>query len=94
MGDDRARHKGGEYKETVSEDDALSVLRRAQKPFVTATDVADELDCSRATALRKLAKIDDKNGDGTIRRTDVGANAVVWWIPDDEPDNETDDELN
>lgn len=82
MADDRERHEGGEYKETVTSDNALDVLRQAQKPFLTAREVANELGCSPDTARRKLSKLDDVNGDGTIRRQDVGSSATVWWLPD------------
>lgn len=82
MEDDRERQDGGEYKETTTPDNALDVLKQAQKPFLTAKEVADKLDCSPDTARRKLSKLDDVNGDGTIRRQDVGSSAVVWWLPD------------
>jgi prophage antirepressor-like protein len=80
MADDRRRHEGGEYKETVSPESALDVVKHVEKPFVTAGDVADALDCSRQTALRKLSDLDGE--EGPLKREDVGARASVWWLPD------------
>lgn len=82
---DRDRAEGGEYVETFTPDGVLDVVKRSKKPFVTAGVVADKLDCSRSTALRKLSDLD--GDDGPLERVDVGARAAVWWLP-----AETDDE--
>jgi hypothetical protein len=74
----RDRTDTGEYIERVSVDDVLDVMRTSTDPFVTNRDVADALGCSTETARRKLTtlyNVDD------IKRREVGANAVVWWIP-------------
>jgi predicted ArsR family transcriptional regulator len=82
MTDDRVRTENGTYVETFSPESVLDVLQQQEKPFVTTGDVADALDCSRQTARRKLSKLDDVNGDGTIRREKISGSAVVWWLPD------------
>lgn len=43
---------------------------------LTAQDVADELDCSRRTALRRLK---DLENEGKIRSKKVGGRSRVWW---------------
>lgn len=91
MGEDRVRGEGGEYAETFTPDSALEVLKQQEKPFVTTGDVAEALDCSRQTARRKLSKLDDVDGDGTLRREKIGQRASAWWLPNDETDDEQDD---
>jgi predicted transcriptional regulator len=74
----RDRTETGEYIESVSEDDVLDVMRTSTAPFVTNGDVANAVGCSTETARRKLTALADA---GDIERRKVGANAVVWWIP-------------
>jgi CRP-like cAMP-binding protein len=45
---------------------------------LTASEVADELDCSRRTALNKLHQLADET-DLTSKK--VGGRSRVWWIP-------------
>lgn len=82
MTDDRVRNDNGTYVETFDPESVLDVLQQQNKPYVTTGDVADALDCSRQTARRKLSKLDDVNGDGTLRREKISGSAVVWWLPD------------
>lgn len=49
----------------------------AARPL-TATDVMEELDCSRRTAHNKLNELEER-GDLATRK--VGARSRVWWIP-------------
>jgi predicted transcriptional regulator of viral defense system len=74
----RDRTDTGEYVETVSVDDVLDVMRTSDDPFVTNRDVANAVGCSSETARRKLTTLAEA---GDIERREVGANAVVWWIP-------------
>lgn len=74
----RDRTETGEYIETVTVDDVLDVMRTSSDPFVTNRDVADALGCSTETARRKLTALAEAD---EIERREVGANAVVWWIP-------------
>lgn len=86
---DRKRTDTGEYVETVSVEDVFEVIRTNADPFVTAGDVANLLGCSSETARRKLTTLFE---DGEIDRREVGANAVVWWIPQlDELDRRADE---
>jgi MarR-like DNA-binding transcriptional regulator SgrR of sgrS sRNA len=45
---------------------------------LTASEVADELGCSRRTALNKLHRLQEES-DLTSKK--VGGRSRVWWIP-------------
>ncbi|MFW6436342.1 MAG: hypothetical protein ACOCYZ_01760 [Halococcoides sp.] len=45
---------------------------------LTASEVADDLGCSRRTALNKLHDLEDTT-DVTSKK--VGGRSRVWWIP-------------
>jgi hypothetical protein len=76
---ERNRRNTGEYVEEISTDDVLTMIRNTADPIVTTNDVGEALGCSTETARRKLTELAEA---GTIERRQVGANAVVWWIPD------------
>jgi predicted transcriptional regulator len=69
----------GEYVEATAADDVLTAMRDMDAPFATNKDVAEAVGCSPDTARRKLTELHE---DGPVERRKVGANAVVWWIPD------------
>ena len=75
----RERGDAGRFTETVTLEDVLEVFEVVDGPVVTSGDVAEQLDCSRETARRKLRTLEDR---GTVasRKT---AGRVVWWIVDD-----------
>lgn len=56
--------------------DVLRAMDYQDDPFVTTTEIADELDVANQTVLKRLHELHDE---GRIERKDVGANAVVWW---------------
>lgn len=45
---------------------------------LTASEVADELGCSRRTALNKLHELESQTD---LTSKTVGARSRVWWIP-------------
>lgn len=45
---------------------------------LTATEIAERLDCSRRTALNKLHELEDETN---ITSKKVGGRSRVWWIP-------------
>ncbi|MFC7071803.1 HTH domain-containing protein [Halovenus rubra] len=45
---------------------------------LTASEVADELGCSRRTALNKLHELEAETD---LMSKTVGARSRVWWIP-------------
>lgn len=74
---ERERDESGQYTEQVSLDSVTSVFRNADLPVLTASEVADELDCSRPSAYNKLEKLVDR---GELRKKKVGARAVVYIL--------------
>jgi len=79
MAEDRSRGEGGTYEPEVSDGDLLDVFRESEKPVLTATMVAEEVDIGRKAVLGRLQELEDK---GVIERMEVGARAVVWWPVD------------
>jgi hypothetical protein len=77
----REREDGGRFTETVTLQGVLDVFGSVDGPVVTSGDVADELDCSRETARRKLRTLEDQ-GRLASRKT---AGRVVWWLVGSSP---------
>ena len=69
------RNDSGQFGEKVSLQDVIAVFERVKGPVVTSGDVADELNCSRETARRKLRTLQDRERVDS-RKT---AGRVVWW---------------
>jgi len=74
----RKRGDGGRYTESVTLRNVLDVFSTVDGPVVTSGDVADALDCSRATARRKLSTLEER-GRVSSRKT---AGRVVYWCVD------------
>lgn len=80
----------------VEDEEILEVLRSADGPRLTTTEVAEELPITRGRTRTRLQRLVD---DERLNRETVG-NEVVWWLPerDDEvgdeaaDDDETDEE--
>lgn len=61
--------------EEVAVESVLEVFENAQIPVLTATEVAEELECARPTAYSKLEVL---VGNGKLVKKKVGARAVVY----------------
>jgi len=72
---ERERDESGRYTEQVILEGVLAVFKNVEIPVLTASEVAEELDCSRPTAYNKLEEL---TGQGELRRKKVGARAVVY----------------
>ena len=72
---ERERDESGQYTEQVTLNDVLAVFERAELPVLTASEVAEELDCSRPSAYNKLEQLVEQN---KIQKKKVGARAVVY----------------
>lgn len=72
---------------SVTPEDVRDVFDARDDPTepLTAPEIADELGCSRSTALDKLQRLAER---GDVRSKKVGGRSRVWWIPpgDDERD--------
>lgn len=72
---EQERGEGGKYTEQITLESVLEVFELAELPVVTATEVAEELDCSRPTAYNKLEELVEA---GELHKKTVGARAVVY----------------
>lgn len=73
--DERERDEGGKYVEQVTLDAVLKVFEDADLPVLTASEVADELECSRPAAYNKLETLVEQ---GDLHKKKVGARAAVY----------------
>lgn len=72
---DRKRDDSGQYTETVTLEDVLGAFDRADLPVLTASEVAEDIGCSRASAYNKLESLVEQ---GVIHKKKVGARAAVY----------------
>lgn len=78
----RERDEGGKYVEQVTVGSVLSVFEEAEVPVLTATEVAEEVDCSRPAAYNKLEKLVEE--EKKLHKKKVGARAAVYIRIDDQ----------
>jgi len=74
---ERERDESGQYTEQVTPDSVMVVFENADLPVLTASEIADELDCSRPSAYNKLEELVDR---GELHKKKVGARAVVYIL--------------
>ena len=72
---ERERDEGGKYTEQITPDTVLVVFKHADIPVLTASEVADELGCSRPAAYNKLEILVER---GDLHKKKVGARAAVY----------------
>ena len=72
---DRERDESGQYTEQVTLDSVLTVFEDTELPVLTATEVSEELDCSRPAAYNKLEELVNV---GELHKKKVGARAAVY----------------
>ena len=68
-------------RETTFELEDVTTVFEARNDYaepLTASEIADELGCSRRTALNKLHELES---DTDLTSKTVGARSRVWWIP-------------
>lgn len=68
-------------RETEFELEDVTAVFEARDDYaepLTASEVADELGCSRRTALNKLHALEDQT---SLTSKKVGGRSRVWWIP-------------
>jgi predicted nucleotidyltransferase len=71
------RGDDGKFLEKVTINEVLELLETVNEPL-TAPEIAAQLDISNRTALDKLNELNVR--DPTVRRKQVGASAVIWFI--------------
>jgi len=67
----------------VSDEEILKQIKLARGPVVTATELADRVDISGSAANKRLKKLVEKD---LVRKREVGARAVVYWLTEDGAD--------
>ena len=72
------RDDRGQFVEQVTLEDVLGVLQRTNEPM-TGTEIGTELGISNRAALNKLNTLHERE---TVRRKEVGARSVIWWLPE------------
>jgi MarR-like DNA-binding transcriptional regulator SgrR of sgrS sRNA len=70
--------QGRETEFTLSDVTEVFESRDDYAEPLTASEVADRLDCSRRTALNKLHDLQEETD---ITSKKVGGRSRVWWIP-------------
>ncbi|AXG11592.1 winged helix-turn-helix domain-containing protein [Haloplanus rubicundus] len=65
-------------KPTVSDEEILHVLSESDDPFLTTTEVAEQVDLSQPGMLKRLRDLEDA---GYIDNKKAG-NSNTWWITD------------
>ena len=78
----RERDEGGKYVEQVTVESVLSVFENAEIPVLTATEVAEALNCSRPAAYNKLEILVEEEKE--LHKKKVGARAAVYIRLDDQ----------
>lgn len=77
----REHDEEGKFVEQITVESVLSVFEDAEIPVLTATEVAEVVNCSRPAAYNKLEKLEEQ---GQLRKKKVGARAVVYIRLDDQ----------
>ena len=77
---ERERNEKGQYTEQVTPESVLTVFEDAELPVLTATEVAEELDCSRPASYTKLEELVRQ---GQLHKKKIGARAAVYILLDE-----------
>jgi len=63
-------------------DDVLQFVRQHSRPFVKSIEVHEQFDgVSRRTINERLNDLCDAD---KLEKSEIGANGIVWWLPDQE----------
>lgn len=60
-------------------EDVIDVMESHKDLFVTAGEIAEEIGVTSTTVNDRLHELEEEN---KVKRKEVGANAVVWWVSD------------
>jgi MarR-like DNA-binding transcriptional regulator SgrR of sgrS sRNA len=70
--------RGRDVEFTLSDVTRVFESRDDYAEPLTASEVADDLGCSRRTALNKLHRLEEETD---LASKKVGGRSRVWWIP-------------
>jgi transcription initiation factor IIE alpha subunit len=76
MSENQPRNEGGRFGEKVTEQDILKVFDAVEEPFLTTTEIAEELPVSKDAVYRRLEQMREKD---VVGKKKTGARSVGWW---------------
>jgi transcription initiation factor IIE alpha subunit len=76
MSGNQPRDESGEFGEKVTEQDILKIFDATEDPFLTASEIAEQLPVSRQAVHHRLKQMREK---GLIDRKKTGARGAGWW---------------
>ncbi|MDG5821843.1 MarR family transcriptional regulator [Natronococcus sp. A-GB7] len=76
MSENQPREGGGKYGEKVTEQDILKTFDYSDDPFLTTTELAEELPVSRQAVAYRLEQMREK---GLVDKKKTGARGAGWW---------------
>lgn len=65
-------------KPQVSDDEILQIFKDVEDPFLTASEVADELPIGRRGVYDRLKGLEET---GMLKSKKVGGRTTGWWYP-------------
>jgi len=66
-------------KPMVTESKLREAIERHENPFVTASEMAEELNVARQTAYKHLQRMHENS---CLEKKKIGGSAVIWWLPE------------
>ena len=76
MSENQPRDEGGEFGEKVTEQDILKVFDATEDPFLTTSEIAEQLPVSRQAVHHRLEQMREK---GLVDKKKTGARGAGWW---------------
>lgn len=76
MSENQPRDEGGEFGEKITEQDILKIFDVEDDPFLTASEIADQLPVSRQAVHHRLEQMREK---GLVDKKKTGARGAGWW---------------
>ena len=85
---ERDRNEQGRFEEKITDEDVLAVIRQESVPAQTAASIANALDVERPSVHNRLTRLHEE---GQVERAKLTPRVVIWWIPDDVPEEAHDE---
>ena len=76
MSEHQPRSDSGQFDEKVTEQDILKVFDATDDPFLTTSEIADELPLSRQAIHHRLTQMHEKD---LVDKKKTGARGAGWW---------------
>ncbi|MFC7205273.1 winged helix-turn-helix domain-containing protein [Haloferax namakaokahaiae] len=65
-------------KPTVSDEEIISIFKSHEDPFLSTSEVAEELGFSQQGTLKRLQSLEK---DGVLQKKKAGG-SLIWWLVD------------